>query len=113
MDRKLTRARELRRDSTYPEKICWELLRAHRMAGIKFRRQHAIGPYFADFACIQRKLVIEIDGEHHDRQLEADAARTAFLESAGWRVIRFPASEVIANREGIWAAIEAVLSDRA
>ena len=65
MDGKVTRARELRRDSTYPEKICWELLRAHRMSGIKFRRQHPIGPYFADFACTQRKLVIEIDGEHH------------------------------------------------
>jgi len=113
MDGKVVRARELGRDSTYPEKICWELLRGHRMAGIKFRRQHAIGPYFADFACVQRKLVIEIDGEHHDRQLKADAARTAFLEGAGWRVIRFPAGEVIANREGIWAAIEAVLSDRA
>jgi very-short-patch-repair endonuclease len=113
MDGKLTRARELRRDSTYPEKICWELLRAHRMAGIKFRRQHPIGPYFADFACVQRKLVIEIDGEHHDDKLEADARRTAYIEGEGWRVMRFPANEVIENREGVWAAIEAVLRDGA
>jgi very-short-patch-repair endonuclease len=113
MNGKVVRARELRRDSTYPEKICWELLRAHRMAGIKFRRQHPIGPYFADFASVQRQLVIEIDGEHHDRQLEADARRTAFMESEGWRVIRFPASEVIANREGVWVTIEAVLREGA
>ena len=113
MDGKVSRARELRRDSTYPEKICGELLRAHRMDGIKFRRQHPIGPYFADFACVQRKLVIEIDGVHHDDRLEADARRTAFMESEGWRVMRFPASEVIANREGVWAEIEAVLGERA
>ena len=113
MGGKVTRARELRRDSTYPEKICWELLRAHRMSGIKFRRQHPIGPYFADFACTQRKLVIEIDGEHHANQAEADARRTTLMESKGWRVMRFPASEVVSNREGIWAAIEAVLSDGA
>jgi very-short-patch-repair endonuclease len=102
-------ARELRRDASYAEKICWELLRAHRMEGIKFRRQHPIGPYFADFACVQRKLVIEIDGEHHAYQPEADARRTAFMEERGWRVIRFWANEVVANREGIWAAIQATL----
>ncbi len=109
----VTRARELRRDSTYPEKICWELLRAHRMAGLKFRRQHPIGPFFADFACVPRKLVIEIDGEHHDGQVEADARRSAFLERAGWRVLRFAAREVIANGEGVWATIESVLNERA
>ena len=113
MDGKVTRARELRRDSTYPEKLCWELLRAHRMAGIKFRRQHPIGPYFADFACVRRKLVIEIDGVHHDDRPEADARRTAYIEGEGWRVMRFPASELIANREGVWAEIEAVLGERA
>ncbi len=59
------RVRELRRDSTPPEKIVCELLRAKRMDGINFRRQHPIGPCFADFACVWRKLVIDIDGEHH------------------------------------------------
>jgi very-short-patch-repair endonuclease len=113
MNGKVTRARELRRESTYPEKICWELLRAHRMDGIKFRRQHPIGRYFVDFACVQRKLVIEIDGEHYDRQLKADASRTAFLESEGWRVLRFSAAEVIGNREGVWASIEAGLKEGA
>jgi very-short-patch-repair endonuclease len=54
--------------------------------------------------------VIEIDGDHHDFQIEADARRTAAMESEGWRVIRFPAREVVQNPEGIWAEIEQVLS---
>lgn len=99
----------MRRDGSRAEKVCWELLRAKRMAGIKFRRQHPIGPYFADFACVSQKLVIEIDGEHHAFQVEADARRTAMLEAAGWRVIRFWANEMVANPEGVWAQIELVL----
>jgi very-short-patch-repair endonuclease len=52
MSGKVERARELRRDGSRAERICWELLRAKRLSGIKFRRQHSIGPYFADFACV-------------------------------------------------------------
>ncbi|MCA0304125.1 MAG: DUF559 domain-containing protein [Proteobacteria bacterium] len=104
-----SRARSLRREGSRAEKICWELLRDRRMAKVKFRRQHPIGPYFADFACKSRKLVVEIDGEHHAFQVEADARRTAFLEAAGWHVIRFWANEVVANPEGIWQAIDAWL----
>jgi very-short-patch-repair endonuclease len=109
MVQQIDRARELRRDGSKAERICWELLRAHRMSGIKFRRQHAIGHYFADFACVSRKLVIEIDGDHHADQVEADARWTADMEREGWSVIRFAANEVCANREGIWAAIRLVL----
>jgi very-short-patch-repair endonuclease len=109
---RITKARELRRDSSKPERICWELIRAHRLAGIKFRRQHPIGPYFADFVCASRRLVIEIDGEHHAFQVEADACRTAFIESQGWRVLRFWANEVLRNPDGIWAAIEAALNEQ-
>jgi very-short-patch-repair endonuclease len=58
------------------------------MAGLKFRRQHPIGPYFADFACLSRKLVIEIDGDRHALQVDADNRRTATMEREGWRVIR-------------------------
>lgn len=104
------RARELRRDGSRAEKICWELLRAHRMAGLKFRRQHPIGPYFADFACVSRRLVVEIDGDHHAFQIEADTRRTAEMESEGWRVLRFWANHVVENPEGIWAEIEQAAS---
>ncbi|MCX7362903.1 MAG: DUF559 domain-containing protein [Alphaproteobacteria bacterium] len=93
--------------------MCWELLRAHRLRGLKFRRQLPIGPYFADFACVSRKLVIEVDGEHHAYQIEADARRTALMQRHGWQVLRFGANEVVQNLEGVWAAIDAAVSDRA
>ena len=83
------RARELRRDSSRAEKICWNLIRDHRINGAKFRRQHPIDPYFADFACVSRKVIIEIDGEQHAYQVAADARRTAVMEQLGWRVVRF------------------------
>jgi very-short-patch-repair endonuclease len=79
------------------------------MGGLKFRRQHPIGPFFADFACVARKLVIEVDGEHHALQREADSRRTDLMEQAGWRVIRFSASEAVQNLEGVWAEIARVL----
>ena len=110
-DAQITRARELRRDSTKPERICWELLRDRRLGGIKFRRQHPIGPYFADFACLSKKLVIEIDGEHHAFQVERDARRTAFMERQGWQVLRFSAIDVFESPEGIWTAIDVALAD--
>ena len=105
------RARDLRRTTTRPEQIVWELLRAHRMAGIKFRRQHPIGPYFADFACVSKKLAIEIDGDHHAFQVEADARRTSAMEQQGWRVVRFAANYVVENAEGIWTEIDRLLYD--
>lgn len=105
------RARELRRDGSQAECICWGLLRDRRIDGSKFRRQHPIGPYIADFACVARKLVIEIDGEQHAFQREADAHRTAFLNRDGWRVVRFWANEVVENPEGIWSAIQIALRE--
>ena len=110
MSRKSNKARELRRDPSRAERACWELIRAHRMEGIKFRRQHPIGPYFADFACVSKGLVIEIDGIHHDDKLEADARRTALIESMGWRVVRSSAGDVLQNPDGIWATIQNLIS---
>ena len=106
MNRTIQRARELRRDGRLAERKCWELLRAHRLRGIKFRRQHPIGRYFADFACPAKMLIIEIDGDHHADRIEADARRTADLQRAGWKVIRFAANKVVRNPEGIWVAIQ-------
>ena len=105
------RARDLRRDGSRAERKVWELLRDRRIGGAKYRRQYPIGPYFADFACISLKLVIEVDGDHHAFQVAADARRTAAIEREGWRVVRFWANEVVQNPEGIWAEIEQVLSD--
>jgi very-short-patch-repair endonuclease len=79
------------------------------MAGLKFRRQHPIGAFFADFAYVAKKLVIEIDGEHHAFQAEADARRTAAMEQGGWKVVRFAANYALQNPEGIWMEIDSLL----
>ena len=106
------RARDLRRDGSRAERKVWELLRDRSIGRAKFRRQYPIGRYFADFACISQKLVIEIDDDHHAFQIEADARRTAAMEREGWHVMRFWANEVVQNPEGIWAEIEQVVGAR-
>ncbi len=84
-------ARHLRNNATEPERKLWRALRAQQLAGYKFRRQAAIGPYIVDFVCFSLKLVIELDGVHHalDQSPQRDAARTAWLESRGFQVLRF------------------------
>jgi primosomal protein N' (replication factor Y) len=81
-------ARDLRRNMTDGERLLWYFLRAKRFAGCKFRRQHPIGPFIADFACVEHRLVVEADGGQHAGS-ESDASRTRWLESAGWLVMRF------------------------
>ena len=100
------RARDLRRDGSRAERKVWELLRARRISGAKFRRQYPIGPYFADFACLSRNLVIEVDGDHHAFQVEADASRTAVMEREGWlraasRIFRSNSARRCASSSGL------------
>jgi very-short-patch-repair endonuclease len=84
-------ARRLRSEATEPERKLWRVLRAQQLAGYKFRRQAAIGPYIVDFVCFSHKLVIELDGVQHAEgdASERDAVRTAWLESRGFQVLRF------------------------
>jgi very-short-patch-repair endonuclease len=89
------RARRLRREQTDAEQRLWIHLRANRMMGAKFRRQHPIGKYIVDFCCIERGLVVEADGGQHADQVEADQRRTAFLMERGFHVLRFWDNEVI------------------
>lgn len=104
-------ARDLRRDMTKHERILWSELRARRFDGVHFRRQQTIGPYIADFYCASAKLIIELDGGHHTeiRQLEYDSARTRWLETNGFRVLRFSnfagKRELDSILEAIWHAI--------
>ena len=89
------RAGELRQNQTEVEAKLWSRLRAHRMAGVQFRRQHAIGNYIVDFCSPRRKLVIELDGSQHLDQVEYDWERTKYLEAKGYRVLRFWNNEVM------------------
>jgi very-short-patch-repair endonuclease len=99
-------SRRLRRNMTAPEALLWQLLR-RSPAGIKFRRQYAIGPYIADFYCPAAKLVIEVDGQIHDfeQQAEHDAARDNIIRGFGIRIERIAASEVLKDATSIASAI--------
>jgi very-short-patch-repair endonuclease len=94
------RARQLRRDSTEAEKRLLRALRS-KLPPYKWRHQMPIGPYFADFACFSEKLVVELDGGQHADAAEYDAARTRFIESNGYRVLRFWNSDVLSNSDGV------------
>jgi very-short-patch-repair endonuclease len=83
------RARQLRKEPTPAEARLWAYLRGNRLHGISFRRQHALGEYIVDFCSIKYKLILELDGSQHLEQEGLDAQRTAFLESQGYRVVRF------------------------
>jgi very-short-patch-repair endonuclease len=97
-------ARALRRNSTEAEQVMWRLLRDRRLAGIKFRRQVAIGPFIADFASIKHRLVVELDGSQHADSL-SDVRRDAFMAAEGWRVLRFWNNEALTNRDGVLESI--------
>jgi len=92
---RIERSRELRRTMTREEALLWTLLRRNAL-GVRFRRQHPIGPYLADFACLRPKLVVEIDGTHH-LESDYDIARDAFIRSRGFAVLRFWNEEVWEN----------------
>jgi primosomal protein N' (replication factor Y) len=89
---------------TVAERKVWVQLKGHRLAGYKFWRQHPIGSFIADFACTRFTLVIEVDGGQHCES-EYDARRTRWLESQGWKVIRFWNNEVLSNMPGVLETI--------
>ncbi|MBI3866536.1 MAG: endonuclease domain-containing protein [Planctomycetia bacterium] len=101
----IARARQLRCDSTIPERILWELLRGGRLKGLKFRRQHPIAPYFVDFYCHDAKLVVELDGISHNGRDEEDQRREAFLRRQGLCVLRIRNDDVLQNLDGVAEAI--------
>jgi very-short-patch-repair endonuclease len=91
------RARELRQEMTKPEQLLWERLCNRQLSGLKFRRQHPLGPFITNFYCAEKRLVLEIDGDIHDFQKEQDEQRTRQFEDFGYRVIRFQNEEIEAN----------------
>ncbi|MBI3837974.1 MAG: endonuclease domain-containing protein [Planctomycetia bacterium] len=101
----INRARQLRRNATFPERLLWGNLRAGRLAGLKFRRQHPIGPFVADFYCDESKLVIELDGNSHDGRAKADRSRASYLAGVGLRVLRIANDDVLRELDEVLAAI--------
>ena len=106
-------ARRLRHEMTLPEVMLWQALR-QRPHGLKFRRQHASGPYILDFFCSDARLAIEIDGEVHDRgdRPGRDSARDAWMRTAGIETLRIPAMEVLRDVGAIFDAIVAAARAR-
>ena len=93
-------ARQLRSAMTDAERRLWQQLRRHQLADFRFRRQHPIGPYIADFVCLSARLVIEIDGGQHNEPA-ADMARDASLQARGFEVLHFWNNDVLSNTEGV------------
>ena len=100
------KARALRRDPSDAEQKLWQRLRGRRFQNWKFRRQYPVGPYVADFCCVDGQLVIELDGGQHVEAAEKDQARTRFMESVGFVVIRFWNEEVFTEIEAVMERIE-------
>jgi very-short-patch-repair endonuclease len=101
-------ARALRRGMTDSERRLWSRLRMEQL-GVKFRRQHPLGNYIADFACLSPKLIIELDGSQHADQLDYDAARDEFFRNQGFVVLRFASNEPFVNLEGVVTFVAAAL----
>jgi len=100
-DAHTARARELRHDSTFPEKLLWSRLRDRRLAGIKFRRQFPVESYVVDYYCDEARLVIELDGDSHADRAAYDADRTAALQKARFRVIRIANDDVLKDLDAV------------
>lgn len=104
--------RQLRNAPTDAECALWQRLESRQLEGSKFRRQHPFGDYILDFACLERGVVVELDGSQHMEAAERDARRTQLLESAGFVVLRFWNNDVFGNLEGVLESIQTCLMTR-
>src|SRR2546421_11019998 len=95
------------------ELLLWSRLRRQQLGGYRFRRQAPIGPYIADFACFQARLLIEIDGPTHDARVQYDGRRTTWLVRRGFRVLRFAADDVLSRMNEVLETILLELGDSA
>ncbi len=97
----IERARNLRKTQTEAEKILWHAIKNRQIIGYKFRRQYLMAGYIIDFICLERKLIIEADGQQHQLQQEYDQIRTNVFSGAGFRVLRFWNNEIFENLESV------------
>ncbi len=101
------RARNLRKRMSDGERKLWHAMRAKQIDGLRFRRQHPIGAYIVDFVCLEKRLIVEVDGGHHteEAQIAHDQRRDRWLAAEGYRIIRVPNMEVFSNISGVVDAI--------
>jgi very-short-patch-repair endonuclease len=98
-------AKQQRRNETDAEKKFWWLVRGRKIARKKFRRQYTIGPYIADFVCLEAQLIVELDGSQHAVRKHYDRKRDAFLASQGFRVLRIWNIDLLTNTEGVMETV--------
>jgi very-short-patch-repair endonuclease len=101
----VARARQMRKELTPAELKLWSASRGDQLMGFRFRRQHRIGSYIADFFCHAARIVVEVDGDSHEERVEYDAKRTYWMSQEGLSVIRFTNDEVLKNLDGVLAMI--------
>ena len=111
MDKKYHIARKLRKNSTIQERMLWKILRNRQFKNLKFRRQFPIGEYIVDFVCQVTRIVIELDGGQHNEfeNIIKDNERTKFIESEGYKVIRFWNNDILNNLEGVFKILNDLL----
>lgn len=102
-------AKNLRRNQTDAERQLWLRLRNRQIEGFKFRRQHQVGPFIVDFVCVEQKLVVEVDGSQPMERIAEDDERTAFLQTAGFRLIRFWNDDVLRGTDAVLTVIRDAL----
>ena len=104
-------AKQLRRNATDAERKLWRHVRNRQLDGHRFRRQQPLGPYIVDFVCLDRKLIVEVDGGQHAERVGRDEKRTAWLELQGFRVLRFWNNQVLTEIEEVKQTIMMTLKE--
>ena len=104
MKKILNYARSMRKNSTKQESVLWSILRNRQFENLKFRRQYPIGNYIADFVCLEKNLIIEIDGGQHNTpdNIVYDRQRSEYLKSLGYKVVRFWNNDINENIDGVY-----------
>ena len=105
-------ARDLRRNPTDAERALWKHLRLRQLGGYKFRRQQPLGQYIVDFVCLEKRLIVELDGGQHAERVGADTVRTAWLGAQGFHVMRFWNHDILNEIEVVKEAIRVELLRR-
>ena len=104
-------ARALRKRMTDTERLLWRHLRNRELGGWKFRRQYPVGSFIVDFICVEKNVVIEVDGGQHAENEELDLQRSAYLNKMGYQVVRFWNNQVLQETEAVLEAIFAILAN--